>query len=427
MGVEIATGRPLKGELTVPADKSISHRAVLLGAIARGDSEMRNLLKAADVDSSISCIRALGVEIRSAGDVLVIAGRGLEGLIAPAGPLNCGNSGTTMRLLAGILATQDFDSLLLGDESLSRRPMRRIIEPLLRMGAQISGQSGTDTAPLKIHGGRLQGIEYELPVASAQVKSAVLLAGLGAEGKTTVIEKEPSRDHTERMLKAMGARISCSGQRISIEKSELNPQSWLVPGDVSSAAFFMVAAAIKKGSEILLRDVGVNPTRTGIIEALIQMGAVIKMENLREIGGEPVADLLVSAGPLRPITVKGSIIPRIIDEIPVLAVAMAVAEGTSEVRDAGELRAKESDRITMICRNLAALGVSIEEYPDGFAVHGTGCIPGGKTVASGGDHRIAMASAVAGLVAREPVKIEGFDCVHISYPDFLKDLEKLIQ
>ncbi|MGE5415176.1 MAG: 3-phosphoshikimate 1-carboxyvinyltransferase [Acidobacteriota bacterium] len=427
MNIEVGSQGPLRGDVNVPSDKSISHRTLMLGAIANGRSTVRNLLRGADVLSTMSCLQALGVRITDSPELIVIEGRGLEGLHAPSGMLDCGNSGTTMRLLSGILASRDFTTTLTGDQSLRRRPMARIIEPLTMMGADIRGHEGSKLAPLTIQGGRLHSIQYRLPMASAQVKSAVLLAGLGAEGRTSVIEEVPSRDHTERMLKAMGADIVNADGRIEIASgSQLAPQDWIVPGDISSAAFFMVGAAITPGSEVCLKGVGVNWTRSAVIEVLQAMGADIRIENLQEIGGEPVADIIVRHSTLQPTEISGSIIPRLIDEIPVLAVAMAAAQGTSIVRDAGELRAKESDRIVIMVESLRKLGVDAEELEDGFTIRGSGLIPGGNTVCSHDDHRIAMSMAIAGLHSVKPVDIEGFESVSISYPGFLEDLKKLV-
>ncbi|MGE5371425.1 MAG: 3-phosphoshikimate 1-carboxyvinyltransferase [Solirubrobacterales bacterium] len=424
---ETAGVRGLKGEIIVPADKSISHRTLMLSALAAGESSVTNLLGAEDVQSTARCLRDLGVPITSKGEKMLISGCGLFGFQEPFDVLDCGNSGTTMRLMSGILAAQPFLSVVTGDASLRKRPMRRVADPLCQMGARIDGRDQGRLAPLAIRGGGLQPITYRLPMASAQVKSSILLAGLHTEGETTVLENVPTRDHTERMLKSMGASIEWTPGRIQIRGlSSLNPQDWFVPGDISSAAFFLVAASIVSEAEVLLRDVGVNPTRTGILEALTAMGADISAVNQRSIGGEPVADLAVRPAPLKPVTLKGPIIPRLIDEIPVLAIAMAMADGISMVRDADELRAKESDRIRMICSLLDAIGVANEELPDGFVVHGKGVIPGGATVSSGGDHRIAMAASVAGLAARAAIRIDGFDCVAISYPGFAEDVQRLI-
>jgi 3-phosphoshikimate 1-carboxyvinyltransferase len=428
MKIEIKRNRSLRGELTVPPDKSISHRTLMLSALAYGESTIHNLSPAQDVASTLRCVLGFGLEIQRDGSLIRLKGKGPEGFREPGNVLDCGNSGTTMRLLSGVAAARPFLTILTGDDSLRQRPMSRIVEPLRFMGAHITGRDESRRAPLVIQGGGLRGIEYHLPVASAQVKSALLLAGLGAEGKTTVVEKYPSRDHTERMLSAMGAAITVSPGTIEIDGSRrLEPCGWRVPGDISSAAFFIIAAAAVPGSEILLRDVGINPTRAGILDVLVKMGVDIRRENLRSIGGEPIADIVVRSSIFQPVTLEQEIIPNLIDEIPVLAVAMALAQGTSTVRNAGELRGKESDRIKMIVGNLSKLGVRIEELEDGFIVQGNGSIPGGVRVPSSGDHRIAMSMAVAGLRAEQTVTVEDFDCVAISYPGFINDLDGLTQ
>ncbi|MGE5397491.1 MAG: 3-phosphoshikimate 1-carboxyvinyltransferase [Chitinophagales bacterium] len=425
--IEFAPSKPLKGEIEVPPDKSISHRAVILGALAVGKSSIENLLKAADVSSTIKVIRSLGVKIKETDNRITVHGQGLDSLMEPDDVLDCGNSGTTMRLVAGLAASLPFQTIFTGDKSLRRRPMKRIIIPLRQMGAEINGRENGSLAPLVIRGGNLKAIQYQLPVASAQVKSAVLLAGLGAQGRTSVIEDYPSRDHTERMLSSMGARITVAPRKTEIEPSRLAAQEWIIPGDISSAAFWMIAGSLISGSEIQLRNVGINPTRIGILEVLQGMGANIGLENYRQTGGEPVADIIVKSSEIKPCEIRGEMIPRLIDEIPVLTVAMAKATGKSVVRNAQELRSKESDRIAMIVKTLTALGVKVEEFEDGFSVYGEGKIPGGVAVDSGEDHRIAMASAVAGLVAEKPVVVEGFQCVNISYPSFTRDLSFLVR
>lgn len=360
---------------------------------------------------------------------MVVEGKGLHGLNEPAGILDCGNSGTTMRLLSGLLAGQRFLSLMSGDHSLNRRPMRRVIEPLTAMGAEIWGRAGGFYPPLAIKGSEnLKGITYRMPVASAQVKSALLLAGLYAGGPTRIIEPEKSRDHTERMLQAMGADIEVQGLEITLKPGkELTPQEFLVPGDISSAAFFLVAALIVPGSEIMIRDVGINPTRAGLIEVLEAMGARISIENQRVVGGEPIGDIVAGYSHLRGTMVGGDIIPRLIDEIPILAVAMALAEGESVVRDAGELRVKESDRIKAICCELGKMGAGIEELEDGFVIQG--CPEGlrGAAVDSQGDHRIAMSAAIAALKADGDTIVDNSEVVDISFPEFWPLLGKLMK
>lgn len=424
--MEICRRGPLLGELTVPADKSISHRAVILGALARGESLVKNLSYGEDVRSTIRCIRQFGVDIIQKTGVTRIRGNGLAGLNEPADVLNCGNSGTTMRLLSGVAASRPFLTILTGDESLRQRPMSRVVEPLKKMGATIYGRNNSGFAPLVIRGGELHGIEYHLKVASAQVKSACLLAALGSGGETVIYEKYPSRDHTEKMLREMGAKLELDNGKIQLKGlCELAPLELVIPGDISSAAFWLVAATVVPGSEILVCDVGINPARIGVLQVLQSMGAEIHIQDNRMAGGEPVADLLVRHTELHPVDIGGSIIPSLIDEIPVLAIAMAMADGTSVVRDASELRAKESDRIAMIVSSLKGMGVQAEEKADGFVVYGKGTIPGGNRVSSGGDHRIAMSTAIAGLASERPVTIDGFDCVGVSYPTFLEDMHRL--
>jgi len=426
MDKNISRAKPLKGEITVAADKSISHRAVIFSALARGESVIRNLLQAEDIQSTCRCMKNLGVNIQERNSILLIKGRGLQGLKEPDKVLDCGNSGTTMRLLTGVLSAQPFFSVLAGDHSLNQRPMRRVIEPLQLMGAELQGRQGGNYPPLAIRGRKLKGISYLSPVASAQVKTAILLAGLNAEGITAIMEPEKSRDHSENMLAAAGASIQVDGLRIQLKPGkELSPQEFVVPGDISAAAFFLVAATIIPGSELRICNIGVNPTRTGIIEALQQMGANIKLENLRTIGGEIIADIIVTASQLKGVKIEGEIIPRIIDEIPVLAVAMAVAEGESEVREAGELRIKETDRIAAICSELGKLGVAITELEDGFRIKGKEQQLQAVRVESYGDHRIAMSLAVAALIAEGETTIGNAGAVNISFPSFWDTLEKI--
>lgn len=423
MQVAISARGPLRGTVRVPSDKSISHRSVIFGALAEGKTRVSSLLRADDVHSSMDCMRGMGVQIEDRGEVIEIKGRGLFGLQEPVDVLNCGNSGTTIRLLSGLMAGQKFLSILTGDGSLRRRPMARVINPLRLMGAGIDARGDGNYAPLVVRGGGLKSIEYTMPVASAQVKSALLLAGLFSEGGIEVIEPQATRDHTERMLRAMGAGLTQGGGRISLRPGEvLAPMEITVPGDISSAAFFLVAASVVPGSEVLLPGVGVNPTRAGIVSALREMGANIQVLNQREEGGEPVGDLLVTSAPLTGITLDADIIPSLIDELPVLAVAMAVAEGESRVNGASELRVKETDRIKAVCTNLAALGVDITETPDGFIIRGGQGFAGG-TVESFGDHRIAMAMGVAGLTSRKEITVRESEAVSISYPGFWDDLE----
>lgn len=418
--------RRIKGEITAPPDKSISHRSVMLGAIAEGVTEVERFLPADDCLSTVECFRKMGIDIRfDAPDKLVINGRGLRGLKKPDGPLYAGNSGTTIRLLSGILAGQSFEATITGDESLLKRPMGRVVEPLSMMGAVIEGAGGGKYAPLTIRGGRLRGIRYELPVASAQVKSAILLAGLYAEGETTVIEKHKTRDHTEIMLVHFGGRIFATDGEVRLTPvDKLSAGRVTVPGDISSAAFFMVAAAINEDSELLVKDVGINPTRTGIINVLREMGCDIEICNERIWNGEKVADVLVRGNGLSGTVIKGEIIPRLIDEIPVIAVAAAFAEGETVIRDASELRVKESDRIKAIADNLRRFRADVTELEDGLIIRGGRSLKPAE-VESFGDHRIAMAMAVAALSIPGVSKIKNAECVKISFPGFFETLEKV--
>ena len=426
----VKPARRLRGTIAVPGDKSISHRAAMLNALSSGEATIHNFLPGEDCVSTLRVLRALGVESTldaSSPDasVLTIRGNGLGGLREAAGVLDCGNSGTTMRLMSGILAGQPFLSILTGDDSLRTRPMARIAMPLREMNARIDGRDDGRFAPLAIRGGGLRGIRYRMPVASAQVKSAILLAGLFAEGETIVEEAEASRDHTERMLAAMGAGIGREGPVVRLTPgAPLEPLSMRVPNDISAAAFWMVAAAIHPDAELLLTGVGINPTRTGIIDALQAMGANLAIEEERQVAGEPVADIIVRSSRLRGITVEGELLLRLIDEVPVLAVAAAFADGTTEIRDAKELRVKESDRVGTVVSQLSALGVSIVEREDGMVIDGGKGIDGGA-VASFGDHRLAMAFAAAGLASKGDVRIEDAEAVAVSYPKFWEDLSRL--
>ena len=424
MKIEGAKRVALRGQLRLPGDKSISHRALILGAIARGVSRVRNFLPSNDCLATLECVRALGVDIQRSGDHLLLQGVGLEGLRKPEATLNCQGSATTMRLLAGLLAGQPFLSTLDGNPSLRKRPMRRIIEPLQRMGASVVAENGV-LPPLAIRGGRLQAIDYQPPVASAQVKSAILLAGLYAEGRTIVRELVPTRDHTERLLHLMGADIESSKGNVTIRSSPLGAIDLSIPGDISSAAFLIVAACLFPGSEIILSKVGVNATRTGLLETLKRMGAEIEVENVGREGNEPVADLIVKSAGLRGVEVGGDIIPRLIDELPILAVAATQAEGVTMVRDASELRFKESDRITTIVRELRKMGAQIEERSDGFIVEGPTRLHGVR-LESHGDHRLTMALAVAALVAEGESFIAGGDCAADSFPYFEETLKALL-
>jgi 3-phosphoshikimate 1-carboxyvinyltransferase len=416
----IATVRParkLEGAITLPGDKSISHRALILGAIASGESHVRGLSTGADVQSTASCLRALGVEI----DESRIEGHGMDGLRAAAEPLDCGNSGTTMRLLAGLLAAQDFESELGGDESLSRRPMDRIVDPLREMGAAAAWP------PLRVGGKTpLQGIAYRAPIPSAQVKSAVLLAGLYAEGRTSVIETVGTRDHTEVMLDAMGAEVTRHALQVEVGHAvRLEPLDIAVPGDFSAAAFWLVAGGLIEGSAVRLRGVGVNPTRTAFADLLISAGFQVERAIPRFEAREPVADLMVGpAHELHAVSVGRDLAALMIDELPALAVAATQAQGTSVITGAGELRVKESDRLAAMEAGLAAMGADIVVRDDGWVITGPRRLEGAR-VDSAGDHRVAMALAIAALIADGKTEIEGAECVEISYPHFFDNLEYL--
>ena len=414
----------LKGEPDLPADKSVAHRAALFSALGDGTSRISNYPSSADPQSTLACLRQVGVGIHEEDGELIVEGRGLEGLRASTRALDCGNSGTTMRLLSGVLAGQPFGSVLEGDESLSKRPMERIAGPLRQMGAEIELTSGH--APIRIAGSKsLHGIEYRLPVPSAQVKSCVLLAGLYAEGRTTVIETAPSRDHTERMLGLTA--IDLDGERrLMVEGGQrISARNWAVPRDFSAAAFFMVAGSIVRLGEVVLRKVGLNPSRAALLDVLRAMGAQVWISNEGEHGGEPVADVTVRPSQLNGITVDGDLIPVLIDEIPILAVAGAVANGRTEIRQAHELRVKETDRIRAVVDNLRLLGAEVEEFDDGLAIEG-GRPLRGTFVESYGDHRIAMAMAVAGLVASGETTIHGAGCAAVSFPGFWSELRSLV-
>ncbi|HUS83444.1 MAG TPA: 3-phosphoshikimate 1-carboxyvinyltransferase [Dehalococcoidia bacterium] len=429
MEKRIASPRRLSGSIAVPPDKSISHRAAILNAIAAGPAAVESFLPAADCLATLACLRLLGVswtlqERTNAGSDLAITGRGLAGLGESEDVLDARNSGTTMRLLAGLLAGRPFLSVLTGDESLRSRPMARIVEPLREMGAQVWGRNRGTLAPLAITGGRLRGIHHRSPVASAQVKSAILLAGLQAEGDTLFEEPARSRDHTERMLRAMGADVKEEGValRLSPLAKDLTPLSLRVPGDFSAAAFWLVAAATHADAELTLPDVGVNPTRTGLLDALREMGAQVTVSNQRVTGGEPVADLKVRSGRLKGVVVEGPLVVRLIDEVPVLAVAAAMAEGRTVIRDVGELRLKESDRVKLIIQELKRMGARIDEEGDALVIEGTGRL-NGAVCDSHGDHRLAMALAVAGLVAEGETVVEAAEATDVSYPGFWRTLE----
>lgn len=416
----------LQGELTVPGDKSISHRAVMLGSIARGTTEITHFLQGADCLSTIACFRKMGVLIEHQGDRVLIQGRGLHGLAEPDSVLQVGNSGTTARLISGILAPQHFTSHLDGDDSIRRRPMGRIITPLSLMGASIQSMGSNGCAPLVIHGTPLVGVRYTSPVASAQVKSSVLLAGLYAEGETSVTEPSLSRNHTELMLRYFGQAVRTEDCTVTVSQADtLTGRQVEVPGDISSAAYFIAAALLVPDSELVIRNVGINPTRDGMLRVCRDMGADITLENVRELGGEPAADLIVRHSALKGTSIGGSIIPALIDELPVLAVLACFAEGTTIIQDAQELKIKESNRIDVMVRNLTAMGADVEATDDGMIIRG-GAPLHGAVIDSHLDHRIAMSFAVAALVCEGDLELLGADCTDISYPGFYEDLYRLI-
>ena len=410
----------LSGEITIPADKSISHRAVMLASLAKGKSVIKNFSTGQDPLSSLKICQALGIKTEFKKD-LIIDSTGK--LTQPSQKLDCGNSGTTMRCISGILAGQNFNSVLIGDESLSKRPMKRVIEPLTLMGAEIKTQEYK--APLEIFGKKLHAIEYKSELSSAQVKSCILLAGLQCDGETKIIEPNISRDHTERMLKYMGANIFTDGNIIKISKSELEPKIIEICGDISSAAFFIVAALIIPNSKIILKNVGLNPTRTGILDVVKAMGGNIEILDVREVSGEPVGDIKIEYSELKSTNIEGEIIPKLIDEIPVIALLATQANGTTIIKNAQDLRNKESDRIKATANELKKLSADIEETPDGFIINGKTSLTGGCEVETYHDHRLAMSLYVAGLICNKPIAINGFEWVNISFPEFEKMFEEL--
>ena len=425
MSQTVTKPRSLRGTIVPPGDKSISHRALILNAIARGQANVKGLSSGEDVRSTLECLRALGVVIEPKEDQGAYLVHGRDAVLKePLEVLNAGNSGTTMRLLSGLLAGQPFMSVLMGDSSLNARPMARVVQPLKQMGAHIMGREGDSQAPLCIRGGSLTGIDYTTPVPSAQVKSAIILAGLSAQGETVLHQSALSRDHTERMVRAMGGQVVEDGLTLVVQPGRLSAIGVDVPGDISAAAFWLVAALCHPDAQIRLRGTGINPTRAGILEVVEAMGARVVVEDKRAEGGEPVADLVVTSSELRGVDIGGDMIPRVEDEIPVLAVAACFATGTTVVRDAQELRLKESDRVHTTVQELSRLGASIEERPDGMVVHGTGRLTGGRCN-SHGDHRLAMALGVAGLLADEEVIVDGAETTRISYPDFWGHLREL--
>ncbi|MGM0239642.1 3-phosphoshikimate 1-carboxyvinyltransferase [Enterococcus sp. AZ103] len=413
----------LIGELMVPPDKSISHRSIMFGAISQGTTTVHNFLTAEDCLSTIDVFKALGVDIQRKGNVVTVIGSGIDGLEQPQQELNAGNSGTTLRLSLGILAACGFTSKIAGDHSLNKRPMERVMSPLRQMGANINGENQTGLPPITITGGKLKPIEYIMPVASAQVKSAILFAALQTDGETTIIEKEKSRNHTEEMIEQFGGTIKVQDKKIKITgKQKLIGQEITVPGDISSAAFFIVAGLILNNSQITLKQVGINPTRTGIIDVLKQMGGAITFSQVDK--KNQAADLKVSSSKLKAVQVKGEIIPRLIDELPIIALAATQAEGTTVISDAAELKVKETNRIDVTASELNKLGANIETTEDGLIVHGPTKLHGGK-VSSHGDHRIGMMLQIAALLTEEVVELENPEAINISYPTFFDDLAEL--
>lgn len=427
---EIKAMGALKGEVQIPGDKSISHRAVMLGSIARGTTEISHFLSGADCLSTIHCFQKMGIEIEQSKDLVLVHGRGLRGLKAPRGILDTGNSGTTTRLICGILSGQDFSSVLSGDDSLNSRPMKRIMDPLNQMGARITSIQDNNCAPLRIEPGTLHGIRYVSPVASAQVKSSVLLAGLYADSPVSVTEPVLSRNHTELMLGNFGADISSELHADGSATASVSPcaelygQKIQVPGDISSAAYFIAAGLLVPGSRLLVKNVGINPTRAGFLEICRKMGADISYLNRQSQGGEETADLLVTPKPLTGTVIEGAVIPSLIDEIPILAVMAAFAEGTTVIRDAAELKVKETNRIQTVTENLLAMGAEIIPTEDGMIIHGTGALKGTQ-IQSHLDHRIAMAFSVAALAAEGTTTILDSQCVDVSYPGFFAQLMDL--
>lgn len=425
MNAVIKPSGKLRGEITVPGDKSISHRSVMLGSIAKGDTRISGFLTGEDCLSTIDCFKKLGIDIEVNGTDVTVHGKGLKGLSAPAETLDVGNSGTTLRLMSGILSAQPFTTRLTGDSSIQKRPMGRVASPLGLMGAKITSENEKMTAPLTIEGQRLHGIDYTLPVASAQVKSALILAGLYADGETRITEPEATRDHTEIMLNYLGADIRKEGDTIVVRPAaELTGRDITVPGDISSAAYFIAAALISKDSEVLIKNVGVNPTRTGIITAFKAMGGNIELTNERTVCGEPVADILVRSSRLHGVVIKGAIIPKLIDEIPVIAAAACYASGETVIADAAELRVKESDRIKTMAAELGRMGATVIQTDDGMIILG-GIPLHGAVCESYNDHRVAMSVAVAALGAKGETQIKDCGCVDISFPGYFDALMSL--
>ena len=430
----ITPGRPLKGTIRVPGDKSVTHRAIILTALAEGLSQVTDYCRGEDCLNTMRAFQSLGVRIEETPEQLTVHGKGMWGLTEPFGPIDCGNSGTGIRLMAGLLAGQDFFTVLTGDESIRRRPMGRVVKPLRAMGATIAGRKGGELAPLAITGTRLKGMSYVSPVASAQIKSSLLFAALYADGLTTISEPRLSRDHTERMFAYFGIPFHRDGCTVRIEgrpSIRWSGKTVVVPGDLSAAAFFLVGASIVPDSDVTVLSVGMNPTRTGLLDILRQMGAHIEVLNPREEAGEPVADLRVRSMPLRGVQIGPEQIPQTIDEFPILCVAAAVADGETVITGAEELRVKESDRIATMAAELRAMGARIEERPDGMVIQGLGRKGAngtltGATCASHGDHRVAMSVAIGALTAAQPTQIQDTVCIETSFPNFDRKLLELL-
>ena len=422
--MELLRAKQLNGQIEVPADKSISHRSIMFGAIAKGTTTVKNFLRGEDCLSTLNGFKELGVPIEDDGQTITIQGVGFEGLKPALGPIDLGNSGTSIRLMMGILAGTNFQTTLFGDEYLNRRPMQRVMAPLNQMGAHLVGFENTQYPPISIQGAKLAPITYEMPVASAQVKSAIIFAALQAQGTSTIIEKEPSRNHTEQMIKQFGGEIEVSGKKIRVTgPQQLTGQEVIVPGDISSAAFFIVAAAILKNSQVVLKNVGINPTRTGILDVLEAMGGTFELSEIDEANES--ATITVSSSTLKATTIQGADIPRLIDELPIIALLATQAEGTTIIKDAQELKVKETNRIDATCEELQKLGANIEPTDDGMIIHGPVQLHGGK-VSSRGDHRIGMMLQIAALLTEKIVELDKAEAVAVSYPHFFEDLASLI-
>ncbi len=422
--MELLRAKQLNGQIEVPADKSISHRSIMFGAIAKGTTTVKNFLRGEDCLSTLNGFKELGVPIEDDGQTITIQGVGFEGLKPAIGPIDLGNSGTSIRLMMGILAGTNFQTTLFGDEYLNRRPMQRVMAPLNQIGAHLVGFENTQYPPISIQGAKLSPITYEMPVASAQVKSAIIFAALQAQGTSTIIEKEPSRNHTEQMIKQFGGEIEVSGKTIRVTgPQQLTGQEVIVPGDISSAAFFIVAAAILKNSQVVLKNVGINPTRTGILDVLEAMGGTFELSEIDEANES--ATITVTSSTLKATTIQGADIPRLIDELPIIALLATQAEGTTIIKDAQELKVKETNRIDATCEELQKLGANIEPTDDGMIIHGPVQLHGGK-VSSRGDHRIGMMLQIAALLTEEIVELDKAEAVAVSYPQFFEDLASLI-